>query len=170
MILIATSEEVEHIFKCLSVGFHFLWGACLFPSFAHSIVVSLICRSTLYVLNISLMSFICVLNIFFHTLTFYSPHKFLMTNKFHFLGQCLCHAFCGLLVSRSGIEPRPRQWNPRILTTRQPGNSTFQFLKVEFINLCFRFGFVSCLKSLFLLLDYENIFLCYWFCPSQLGL
>ena len=82
-------------------------------------------------------------------------------------GGGLCHAFCGLLVSRSGIEPRPRQWDPRILTTRPPGNSTVQFLKVEFISLCFRFGFVSCLKSLFLLLDYEDIFLCYWFCPSQ---
>ena len=142
---------------------------CLLVSIFYSLycVVFLICRSTLYILSMGPMSFICVLNIFFHTLTFYSPHKFLMTrNKFHFLERCgLCHAICGLLVSRSGIEHGPRQWNSRILTTRPPGNSRFQFLKFEFINLCFRFDFVSCLKSLFLLLDYEDIFLYYLFYP-----
>ena len=42
---------------------------------------------------------------------------------------------CRISVPQPGIEPRPRQWKPRILTTRPPGNSqecfsfTLLFLK-----------------------------------------
>ena len=35
----------------------------------------------------------------------------------------LCCVACGVSVPHPGIEPRPQQWEPRILTTRQPGNS-----------------------------------------------
>ena len=38
---------------------------------------------------------------------------------------------CGFqdLSFPSGIEPRPQQWKPRILATRQPGNSPITHLK-----------------------------------------
>ena len=34
-----------------------------------------------------------------------------------------CCLACRILVPRPRIEPRPRQWKPRILTIRPPGNS-----------------------------------------------
>ena len=34
-----------------------------------------------------------------------------------------CHLTCGILVPQPGIEPRPRQWERRVLTTGPPGNS-----------------------------------------------
>ena len=33
------------------------------------------------------------------------------------------HSACGISVSRPGIEPRPRQWKPGMVTSRPPGNS-----------------------------------------------
>ena len=36
----------------------------------------------------------------------------------------LCHAACGISVPWPENEPGPRQWKPRILTTRPPGNSS----------------------------------------------
>ena len=53
-------------------------------------------------------------------------------------------AACGISVPRPGIEPGPRQWKPRILTTRPPGNSfvlLFFFFLIYFflavLGLCF---------------------------------
>ena len=57
-------------------------------------------------------------------------HKVLriMPSTSYFFG----HAFrsCRISVLRSGIEPETRQWKPRILTTRPPGNSR-KFLLVH---------------------------------------
>ena len=39
---------------------------------------------------------------------------------------------CGTSVPRSGIEPGPRQWKPRILTTRPPGNTLILFTFCSF--------------------------------------
>ena len=49
--------------------------------------------------------------------------------------------FCGILVPRPGIEPRPRQWKHQVLTTGQPGNSWTQifFFKVIFFKLIYLF-------------------------------
>ena len=33
------------------------------------------------------------------------------------------HSACGISVSRPGIEPRPWQWKPGMVTSRWPGNS-----------------------------------------------
>ena len=33
------------------------------------------------------------------------------------------HSACGISVPRPGIEPRPWQWKPEMLTSRPPGNS-----------------------------------------------
>ena len=35
---------------------------------------------------------------------------------------------CGISVPPPGVEPRPHQWKPRILTTRSPGNSPIERL------------------------------------------
>ena len=37
-----------------------------------------------------------------------------------------CQAACSILVPQPGIEPRPQQWKPQILTSRPPGNSLLQ--------------------------------------------
>ena len=39
------------------------------------------------------------------------------------------HTAFGISVPQSGIEPRPQPWKPRILTTRQPGNSLSTFFR-----------------------------------------
>ena len=38
------------------------------------------------------------------------------------------HVACRILVPWPGIEPRPRQWKRRVLTTGPPGNSPFTLL------------------------------------------
>ena len=48
----------------------------------------------------------------------------------------LCNAACRILVPRSGIETRPWQWKPRILTTRPAGPSPLWFSLLFF---CFQF-------------------------------
>ena len=37
-----------------------------------------------------------------------------------------CQAACSILVPQPGIEPRPQQWKPKILTSRPPGDSLLQ--------------------------------------------
>ena len=48
----------------------------------------------------------------------------------------LCNAACRISVPRPGIETRPWQWKPRILTARPTGNSPLWFSLLFF---CFQF-------------------------------
>ena len=47
-----------------------------------------------------------------------------------------------LCVPRRGIEPRPRRWERRILTTRPPGRSGVDLATVQ-LNFHFHCGFLS---------------------------
>ena len=53
---------------------------------------------------------------------------------FPFLAALHCVAY-GISVPQPGIEPGPRQWKRRILTTRPPGNSSF-FLVLKNSQFC----------------------------------
>ena len=64
---------------------------------------------------------------------------------------CCCFCFCFLTsFPRPGIEPRPCQWKPRILTTKPPGNSH----NCYYIQSCmfFRTLLMSMTKSWLILL------------------
>ena len=39
-----------------------------------------------------------------------------------------CHTACGILVPQPWIEPGPRQWKHRVLTTGPPGNSPIHLI------------------------------------------
>ena len=44
---------------------------------------------------------------------------------FFFFTLWLCHAACGILVTWPGTEPRPLNWEHRVLATGPPGMTFF---------------------------------------------
>ena len=81
--------------------------------------------------------------------------------------RCWCHAVCGIISHKEGlsfvflfiysisvpwpgIEPRPQQWKPRILTTRPPGHS------LSFVLFGF-WMFGRCLQRWIACLDYMSL-------------
>ena len=86
----------------------------------------------------------------------------------------LCNAACRISVPRPGIESRPWQWRPRILTPRLMRNSPlwfsllffcFQFhwfLLISFLLLLFGFNLLCFSRSLFFL-SFWSASLEYWF-------
>ena len=67
---------------------------------------------------------------------------------FFFSLSWLCCSACGSLVPWPGIEPGPRQWKHRVLTTGQPGNSQMGLMGLFLFIYLFIYG---CIGSLLLL-------------------